>query len=716
LVLSVTDIRQLLIDAVALHQTGQAATAEGMYRRILAVDPQNPDALYLLGAVFFNCALPEEAIRSTRRAVTANPRHAQAHFNLGHILRNRKRLDEAVMHYDAAARLSPGFAATWEGLARTLIDLGRYAEAEDPLVRAVTNTPQSADLVFLLGGVREAQGKQEAARSAFRRALTFLPSAETAWLSKARVAMSLNRLAEARADLNRSLRLNPESVDALLESGRLTEALRVWDEAAADLGAAATRRPDDLALRLRLARAARNANRDDEALSAARAASQATDAGIASEALMLMATIARDRDGRLEEAVGYFEQAVARHPAQSLAHFHLGATRLLIGKSLDEAFPERGLASAHAELARRLAAEDRLKDACAHFHEALLFVPHFAPAREGLHAALALRQERCRYGALPNREHTVEWGNIALFHAMDKYNQAIVADPRLLGVPSPTPLSGSKPRVFDCFTFYNELDLLEARLEELWDEIDVFVVVEAPETFQGEPKPLILRENFERFRRFASKLVVVSIAQAHPGPSPWDREGAQRDAIMQGLSGRAAPQDVVFLGDIDEIPRKETVVAIRDNPRWASRLNRLSADYFCGFVDFKCNYRWHKQVALPYALLSQIDPDHTRFLAIAKYGTLLYDAGWHFSWLGGIGKVITKLKAYAHSEHTKIAQQDEATILRALRSGQGIFALMAEDNTYGGEFSVVPPDDRFPAVIARNTEKYKQLGWFYPHD
>ena len=40
-------------------------------------------------------------------------------------------------------------------------------------------------------------------------------------------------------------------------------------------------------------------------------------------------------------------------------------------------------------------------------------------------------------------------------------------------------------KIYDCFTFYNELDLLELRLRETYDHVDVFVIAEATRTFQG---------------------------------------------------------------------------------------------------------------------------------------------------------------------------------------------------------------------------------------
>ena len=46
-------------------------------------------------------------------------------------------------------------------------------------------------------------------------------------------------------------------------------------------------------------------------------------------------------------------------------------------------------------------------------------------------------------------------------------------------------------KIYDCFTFYNEFDLLELRLRETSDLVDYFVVVEANTTFQNQPKELL---------------------------------------------------------------------------------------------------------------------------------------------------------------------------------------------------------------------------------
>ena len=54
-------------------------------------------------------------------------------------------------------------------------------------------------------------------------------------------------------------------------------------------------------------------------------------------------------------------------------------------------------------------------------------------------------------------------------------------------------------KIYDCFTFYNELDLLEIRLNILLPSVAYFVLVESTKTYSGVRKKLFFNENKERF-------------------------------------------------------------------------------------------------------------------------------------------------------------------------------------------------------------------------
>jgi len=113
--------------------------------------------------------------------------------------------------------------------------------------------------------------------------------------------------------------------------------------------------------------------------------------------------------------------------------------------------------------------------------------------------------------------------------------------------------------IVDCFTFCDELDILEARLYELEDRVDEFVLVEAAETFQGDPKPLHFHNHRERFARWPITPIVAQLS----GADPWEREASQRAAFDQAN----IPTDaLVVVSDVDEIWRADTDLTLEDGP------------------------------------------------------------------------------------------------------------------------------------------------------
>jgi beta-1,4-mannosyl-glycoprotein beta-1,4-N-acetylglucosaminyltransferase len=76
------------------------------------------------------------------------------------------------------------------------------------------------------------------------------------------------------------------------------------------------------------------------------------------------------------------------------------------------------------------------------------------------------------------------------------------------------PSVNKKIKVFDCFLIFNELDLLEKRLELLYDTVDYFVIGESKTTFSGLEKPLYFLENRQRYERFKEKVIHYTIPES----------------------------------------------------------------------------------------------------------------------------------------------------------------------------------------------------------
>ena len=193
-------------------------------------------------------------------------------------------------------------------------------------------------------------------------------------------------------------------------------------------------------------------------------------------------------------------------------------------------------------------------------------------------------------------------------------------------------------RVWDSFLFCDELDLLEARLTELDDAVYRHVLVEAPVTHQGDPKPLRFQENRDRFAPWKDK--IIHVVANLPDGTPKERENAQREAAWQGL-GAYRPGDILLHGDVDEIPRADVCQDMTDRVA-AMRLhlvavNLLDPGWWPGTVGTEGRY----------SLNSMRDG---RFSADRKNG-IIYDGGWHFSWLGGPDAVRAKVHSFMHPEY-----------------------------------------------------------------
>lgn len=263
----------------------------------------------------------------------------------------------------------------------------------------------------------------------------------------------------------------------------------------------------------------------------------------------------------------------------------------------------------------------------------------------------------------------------------------------------------TRPQVVDTFPFFNELDMLQMRLEECYDAVDAFVAVEADVDHQGHPKPYHLSENLERFSPWLDKLVVVrasGLPSVEEYPNAWSREQAQREHVSEGLAQLAVSlDDVILHGDVDEIPRQ--VVARNVAPSAFTTL--LMRGHFWA-VDWRHPDPdnlgvpwWAGTVAAPARIISSFaEMRNTR----RRNPVQLPNAGWHFSWLGGPEANRAKVHSFCHPE---VIGQVEASI----ESGHKFYA--EGIHTDGKQMEPVDVDGTWPAFIR---ERRCPESWFRP--
>ncbi|MEO8484901.1 MAG: hypothetical protein ABI585_01050 [Betaproteobacteria bacterium] len=248
-------------------------------------------------------------------------------------------------------------------------------------------------------------------------------------------------------------------------------------------------------------------------------------------------------------------------------------------------------------------------------------------------------------------------------------------------------------RVFDAFPFFNELDMLEIRLNVLDEVVDRFVLVESTVTYSGLPKPLYFADHRDRFARWANRIEHVIVNDTpDTGDWRWGRERHQRDQVVRGLASCRC-DDVVLLSDVDEIPEPSLVAARR---RGAYRQHYSM--YYLNALQRRED--WIGTVALFAFQLAVHGPENVR---LRRRGFERVErGGWHFSYAMPPDRIRQKLRAFSHAEFDtpEIAAKVEERRDRL----QDLFAHHAE------ALSVQDIErDDFPAFLKASWRHYADL-------
>ena len=135
----------LLSAAMAQHRRGALQEAAALYRRVLALDPRDFDALHMLGVVAAQAGAHAEAIELLAQAASRRPSSARARFNLAGALVGAGRTGEALDALDATIALDPGHAGAWTNRGICLLHMNEADEAARSHGRAVALAPDAPE-------------------------------------------------------------------------------------------------------------------------------------------------------------------------------------------------------------------------------------------------------------------------------------------------------------------------------------------------------------------------------------------------------------------------------------------------------------------------------------------------------------------------------------------------------------------------------------------
>ncbi len=279
--------------------------------------------------------------------------------------------------------------------------------------------------------------------------------------------------------------------------------------------------------------------------------------------------------------------------------------------------------------------------------------------------------------------------------------------------------------IYDCFQFFNELDILKIRLHVLSPVVDRFVISEATETFSGLKKPLYYEENKAMFAEFEDKIIHV-VVEDTPQGGTHERDTFQKNAVTRGLAG-CTDDDIVIFSDLDEIPNPDKIREILQNFQedkiyhFAQRLfycylnmEEVSGSLlsYAGEFEGVARKKWIGTKMLSYKLLREqhLLLGELRFPERKEIGIRVEDGGWHFGYMGGHGekdirkRVQEKVVSAAHQEYN--SKHVLSNVTDQIKDGKDIVGRNAQ-------FVRCEIDESFPAYIR---EHQKELDFLIMHE
>lgn len=239
-------ITQKLHQAVDLHRNGLFVDAADMYGQILLEDPENANALYLLGMILHRMNENEKAVELVSQAIALELENAGAYGNLGIIYRALGNLEDASLCQQKAVTLDPDYTAGYFNLGNALHEFGKSADAAASYRKAISLKPDFPEAHNNLGlALHEAELFEEALES-YEKALGVKPNYPAAYLNMGNALRKLGRSDAAAVSFQKAIVLKPELTQAHNNLGNVLMDLDHFEGAAVSYSNAIRHDPDNI--------------------------------------------------------------------------------------------------------------------------------------------------------------------------------------------------------------------------------------------------------------------------------------------------------------------------------------------------------------------------------------------------------------------------------------------------------------------------------------
>ena len=368
-----------LQQALELHGRGNLDQAAALYVNVLAVQPDNYNALHMLGILRFQqgrCADAVEHIGAAVKLVSTDP---MSWSNLGTALERLGRYEEALAAHDKALANKPDYPEALNNRGNVLVALKRPQQALSSYARALALRPGFAEVHFNQANALLGLRQPHSALAGYDRAVGLKPDYVEAWCNRGLALLDLDRPREALASYDKALGLRPEFVDAHINRGALLKTLERPAESLSSCDRALVLSPDSAEAHNNRGNALLDLKRYDEALASLDRSLALKPGNV--DALRNRGNVLHEMD-RLDDALASYAQALALEPGYAEA-FYSRANTLKVMKRHAEALEgydkaislKSDYSEAYNNRGNTLLDLKRPEDALASFNRALSIKP-----------------------------------------------------------------------------------------------------------------------------------------------------------------------------------------------------------------------------------------------------------------------------------------------------------------------------------------------------
>jgi len=224
--------------------------------------------------------------------------------------------------------------------------------------------------------------------------------------------------------------------------------------------------------------------------------------------------------------------------------------------------------------------------------------------------------------------------------------------------------------LIDAFTFFNEYDMLEARLEYYYNFVDKFVISECDHTHAGNYKGFNFEKEMNRYEKYLDKITYLKLTidpknydftkpnSTNYSAGNWILEKQQRNYLANGLF---KADDFVMLSDVDEVC---TIASIKDSiDVFKDEIVGIGSSQEMFWYSFKTkepNF-WSGSVLTKVKFALQFSPE---FFRERRWVLPKMLRGYHMTYFMDIDKMKYKIENFAHQE----LNQEDFTDVEKIKS------------------------------------------------